>query len=216
MRFAMAWVLLCAGAQAVAFEPRDSRGLDVAIEKIAEPLEVDGLQMAVQRATGPDVGRLAERVGERWRSAGSPLRDLSQDGWQMLSRWNGSQAELLQWRGQGRTAELLFSTFDTRQRVSRVQAPPLRLPARCTWGRQVAGLADGMRYLQRTAACRGPVGALLPELRALLTATAWQWRETSAGSFHVAQGDTRAAAGRSKAECWLVWVGEPAVREARQ
>lgn len=198
-----------------ALEPRDGYGLDVRIEAIAEPIEVDGLSLLIQRATGPDVDKLARRVSDSWRAAGSSVQQLSDGGWQMVSRWQGKHTELLQWRGAGPAAELLYSRLD----AYRVTAPPrfaeLPLPARCAWGRQIAGRAGSNRYQQRTALCRGTTAAVVPELQALLAGDGWQWRLAAAGVMEVSRGPVQGlvvlGTGPGKAQCWLTWVGhEPA------
>lgn len=211
MRIMALLAALCMAPHAAALETRDATGLDVAIEPIAEPIEVDGLPLTVRRATGPGVAILVLRIGERWLAAGAPVRRLSQGGWQMLSRWDGGHAELLQWRGEGATAELLYSRFDARRRPTSVGAPPLHLPVRCAWGRQVAGKAAGVRYQQLTARCRGTAAALMPDLRVSLNADGWQWQETAPGALQVARGASRGmlilVPGRNDSDCWLAWVG---------
>jgi hypothetical protein len=70
-----------------------------------------------------------------------------------------------------------------------------------------------VRYQQRTARCRGTVAALMPDLRALLSADGWQWRETVPGALQVARGRSQGMVllvpGRTGLDCWLAWVGKP-------
>lgn len=212
MRELAALALLCLASQVAALEVRDGRGFDVAIESVAEPIEVDGVPLSIRRATGSDVPRLASRIVARWRAAGSMVQEASQQGWQMSSRWDDGHMELLQWRGEGAAAELLYSRLDARRKARRAGGPPLRLPAGCVWGRQIAGLAGGKRYQQHTARCRRAAAALLPELRELLGQRGWRWRETTAGAFQIngsdAQGMLLLAPGPSAGESWIAWIGD--------
>lgn len=220
MRFLAALLWLCAALPATALEGRDARGLDVRVERMVEPVEVDGMALLVQRATGPDVAALARRVGERWRAAGSPVRELAQGGWRMASRWDAGHAELIQWRGTGDAAELLYSRMDARRQPAPPAAVPPQLPRRCTWGRRISGIAAGMRYQQRTARCRGAPATVMSELRVGLPAGGWQLREVSPRALQVARGAERALVtlvpGRSEAECWLAWISDLPLHGARR
>src|SRR5690606_21655485 len=102
LMLALALILILVPAQEIsAIEARDVRGLDVAVERIDEPVIVDGVQLRIQRAQGVDVHQLASRIGQRWQVEGGTQRRLQQQGWQMLARWQDGRSDLIQWRGEG-------------------------------------------------------------------------------------------------------------------
>jgi hypothetical protein len=194
-----------------AIEARDVGGLDVQVERIGEPVIVDGVQMRIQRAQGVDVKRLAVRIEQRWQREGGALRHLEQQGWQMLGRWQAGRSDLIQWRGEGPDAVLLYSRLDTQQKPLRHAAPPFSLPSGCAWGRSVEGDSNGRRYLQRSAVCRGTVAQLQPALRVTLSAQGWVFRGETAAAMEVVRGGVQGtllfAPGPDRNHSAVVWIG---------
>jgi hypothetical protein len=202
-------LLLAPGVDAI--EARDFSGLDVAVERIGEPVIVDGVQMRIQRAQGIDVQRLAARIERRWQGEGGTLRHLHQQGWQMLGRWHEGRSDLIQWRGEGRQAVLLYSRLDTQHKPLRQAAPPFSLPFGCAWGRVVEGEAKGRRYLQRSAVCRGSSAELQPAVRTALDAQGWVLRSETAAAMELGRGGMHGtllfAPGPDRQHSALVWIG---------
>lgn len=174
-RFAL--LLLACASCAGAFEPRDVRGLDVRIEPLPEPVAVDGVQFEIVVASGSDVTELARRVEHRWREQGSTVQHLQQHGWQLASRWDAGRSELMQWRGEGGAAQLVFSRLDTLKAPVRPGRGPLLLPSRCAWNRQIADRS----HTVSAATCRLALPQLQRQVRAALLAQGWSvQRETAA------------------------------------
>jgi hypothetical protein len=201
--------LLAQGA--IAIEARDARGLQVTIERIGEPVIVNGVELRIQRAQGIDIAQLASRIEQRWRTEGGELRHLHLQGWQMLGRWQDGRSDLIQWRGEGSDALLLYSRLDTLQQPQRRSAPPFSLPSGCAWGRVVEGESMGRQYLQRSAVCRASSAAAQPAVRAVLQAQGWTLRGETAATMELAQRDVQGtlvfARGRNLHETALVWIG---------
>jgi hypothetical protein len=204
-------LILVPAQGADAIEARDATGLDVAVERISEPVTVDGVQLRIQRAQGRDVPQLVSRIGQRWQVEGGTQRRLHQQGWQMLARWQDGRSDLIQWRGEGSDALLLYSRLDTLQQPQRRSAPPFSLPSGCAWGRVVEGESMGRQYLQRSAVCRASSAAVQPALRAVLQAQGWTLRGETAATMELAQRDVQGtlvfARGRNLHETALVWIG---------
>ncbi|MET0282279.1 MAG: hypothetical protein ABW278_14310 [Steroidobacteraceae bacterium] len=209
MKWALPALLLAKLAAAAGLQASDARGLQLDWDRSPQSMEVDGLPINVQRAAGPGVAKLVERIARRWRDSGSQTRQLADGGWQLLARWDGTNSEVMQWRGAGAQSELLLSSFNARIGPARALPAPAQLPANCLWGRQISGMA-AHRYLQRTARCRGSVAQLLPQLRSSLTAARWQITAGSASVLHVARGAVAATLvlmnGTTPSEAWLVWI----------
>jgi hypothetical protein len=204
-------LILVPAQGADAIEARDATGLELAVERISEPVTVDGVQLRIQRAQGRDVPQLVSRIGQRWQVEGGTQRRLHQQGWQMLARWQDGRSDLIQWRGEGSDALLLYSRLDTLQQPQRRSAPPFSLPSGCAWGRVVEGESMGRQYLQRSAVCRASSAAVQPALRAVLQAQGWTLRGETAATMELAQRDVQGtlvfARGRNLHETALVWIG---------
>lgn len=205
----MKWfaLLLLAGASvAGALESGDTRGLDVRIEPLPEPVAVDGVTLEIQVASGRDVPALARRVEHRWQQQRSVVQRLHQRGWQLLARWEEGRSELVQWRGQGASAQLIFSRLDTLRRPSRGASAPLMLPSRCAWAR----LIEDRSHALRTAFCRLALPDLHRQLRAGLVAQGWAIRQESAALFEISRNGQSArltlAAGNEADESAVVWA----------
>lgn len=214
------WLLLLAAMPTLALETRDARGLDVQLEAIGDAIEVQGVRFHIQRATGADVPRLAARVAERWRAAGTPMQQLTHGTWRMLSRWDGVHAELLQWRGEGASAELLHSRFNALRRTEPVGAAPMPQLRECRWGPQVRGMAGIHPYLQRTALCSADAASIRERLRLGGVAGGGRWREAGPHSLQSLEAGREALVtllpGRMRGQSWLVWISHPASHEVRQ
>jgi hypothetical protein len=204
-------LILVPAQGADAIEARGATGLELAVERISEPVTVDGVQLRIQRAQGRDVPQLVSRIGQRWQVEGGTQRRLHQQGWQMLARWQDGRSDLIQWRGEGSDALLLYSRLDTLQQPQRRSAPPFSLPSGCAWGRVVEGESMGRQYLQRSAVCRASSAAVQPAVRAVLQAQGWTLRGETAATMELAQRDVQGtlvfARGRNLHETALVWIG---------
>lgn len=202
----LACLLLVAASCAGAIEPRDARGLDVRLEALPEPVTVDGVVFEIQFASGRDVPELARRVELRWRQQGSHLQHLQQRGWQLLSRWEAGHSELLQWRGEGTGARLIFSRLDTTRAPVRPGRGPLVLPTRCAWGR----LIQDRSQVLRSAFCRLSLAELQWQLRVRLAAQGWSVRHETDVTFEVSRAGESArltlSAGARAGESALLWA----------
>lgn len=218
MRVAIGILLVLMHNSAAGMEPRDLQGLSLTVEPVGESLVVDGVAMRIQHVRGADVPLLARRIADRWRAGGDAPRPLQQRGWQMLARFSGGESELIQWRGEGSAAELIYSRLDAKQPPRRTVAAPFHLPSRCAWGRGVQSTEQGALHVQRTAACRGTAREIRPLLRSALQSAGWQLRESAGGAFELQRG---AVSGRLLSGdddhgdgSVLVWLGTHAVVRA--
>lgn len=176
------FLALTSGAKAI--ETHDTRGLDVQVEAMPKPVSVDGVTMQVRLARGSDVPALARRIEQRWRLEGSAPRRMEAGGWQMLGRWEQGRNELIQWRGTGGAAQLIFSLLDTLQQSSPPGRSPFPLPPGCAWVRVI----EDSEYSQRSAYCRLASERLRQAMRALLASQGWIFRHDTAASFGISRG----------------------------
>jgi hypothetical protein len=206
-------LLLVASVPAIpvsAFEARLAAGLAVAIERMPEPVAVDGVPMTVQRVTGAGVPELVRRIEALWSSQGSEVKDLKQGVWILRSRMHGTKSEVLQWRnGQG-SAELLWSSLDAAGQVHPVPEAGLALPAGCVWGRSVSGSSGQHHYLQRTARCTHAPRELSKQLQRTLPPQGWRLRTTNDHALVLerqgVEGILTLAAQPGDAATWLTWL----------
>jgi hypothetical protein len=170
---------VCAG-DAQAFERNAWRDLDVAVEELSGPMSVDGLAMSVLRAVGSDVPELVRRIGARWHkeSDADRIRALAHEQWSILSRIHLGNSEVMQWRGSGEQAELLWSTTDLRQRPGSLPQRAVTMPAGCFWNRSVHGQEHGREYLQSNARCSLSSDHVLRTLISELQREQWSVRST--------------------------------------
>ena len=169
---------------AAAIEARDARGLDVQVDAMPAPVSVEGVAMHVRLASGRDVPELARRIEQRWRLEGSEPRRMEAGGWQLLGRWDQGRNELIQWRGAGATAQLIFSLLDTLQQPLPPGRNPFPLPPGCTWVRVI----EDSEHAQRTAYCRLASASVRQSIRALLGSLGWVIRHDTAASFEASRG----------------------------
>jgi len=203
-RFAL--VLLACASCAGAFEPRDARGLDVRIEPLPEPVAVDGVVFEIQVASGSDVAELARRVEQRWRQQGSTVQHMQQRGWELVTRWDAGRSELMQWRGEGSAAQLVFSRLDTLKPPARPGRGPLLLPSRCAWSRQIGDRS----HTVSSAICGLALSELQRQVRAALVAQGWSVQRETAALLEISR-DGRSAhltlvAASRPGESALVWT----------
>lgn len=214
MRAVLALLLMSAALACGAIEARDARQLEVTIERLAEPVIVDGVRLQVHSAVGPDVARLAERIRLRWRQEGSLLSQHRHDGWHLLARLGSGHHEVIQWRGEGRSAQLLHSVLDATRAPARPPAAPFRLPRSCAWMRVIEGRAGRDAYQQRSARCRAGPASVLDAIRRELQALGWTVREGAGQSLQVfakhIDGQVTVTAGEARGESGVVWVGRQA------
>lgn len=210
MRLLLAVTLVTLGEVASAIDARDARGLSVVVERIAEPLVIDGLAMHVERAQGAQVSELARRIEERWRHDRTVVLPSQHGDWYIRSRWAGLRIEVIQWRGQGDGAELLFSWFDASLRPDVPARDPLRLPSQCAWTRRVEGRLSAGRYVQQIARCRIGVEGLVSRLEPLLMQHEWTVLHKSGLAWEVMRlretARTTVVAGASPDESALFWI----------
>jgi hypothetical protein len=185
-------------------------GLAVTIERIREPIAVDGVLMTVQRATGAGVPELARRIEATWHRQGSRIESRQQDSWIVLSRIQGRNSEVLQWRSDTRDAELLWSSLDLQEPIRPVPVTDLTLPASCSWGRSVAGNTGNHSYTQRSARCRHSRQALSQQLRHSLPTQGWSIRTATESGLVVERAGSEGFIGLSIQEggaaTWVSWL----------
>lgn len=185
-------------------------GLNITVDRIPEPVEVDGVAMTVQRATGTDVMRLARRLEASWRVQGSEIRTLQQGEWTLLSRLSGSRSEVIQWRASAATRELLWSSINVAATASSIPDAGISLPTGCTWGRSVSGSGRQQRYLQRSARCTQSGSVLSRQLRRSLPHLGWRIVNATDGSLLVEQkgmqGLVSLTVHPGEQGTWLTWL----------
>jgi hypothetical protein len=210
MRMPWALLVLIAPAYAFGLDTSDTRGLAIGVERIPEPLVVDGMTVHVSTARGPDVPALAERLEKRWRSGDSDLQRSQYGDWHVLSRWKGTRSEVLQWRIAGADSELHMSTLDASRRPVLVAGPPAILPAGCKWGRTIEGRVSGGRYSQHSALCQGMRAMVGDRLSAMLAKQGWSMRVVGPHAWDVlrrgATGRVFVAEGGSVNVSAVVWI----------
>lgn len=210
MKALFAFICAALAMQALALEARDARGLEVVIERIAEPVHVDGLAMRIQAASGPDVPRLAARIAQRWRAEGSVLQHHTHSPWRLVSRLVDGRSEVIQWQTGETSARLLHSVVNAMQAPARPTPGPFVLPPRCAWGRVVEGIAGATAYVQHTARCQVSPASLHATLRQRLAAQGWTVQGGSGPPFQVARRGVEAqlivAAGTTREETAVVWI----------
>lgn len=143
------------------------REFDVRIESMPGPVHVNGLAMVVHRAVGSGVAPLWTRLSQQWvREVGTQgvRSDVSGD-WAILSRIQDGALEVLQKRGVGSNAELLWSRSDLRKPMQPQLPVDLRLPSGCIAGRTVNGRAETGSYVQQVASCTGSPHAALSAMK---------------------------------------------------
>jgi hypothetical protein len=143
------------------------RDLHVDVDVLPEPILVNGLPLAVVRATGSDVDVLAHRLRERWNAESDAhgIRSESHGAWKILSRVHDAGLEVVQWRGTGTDAELLWSRSDLPARVQVPVRGRLGFPPGCVPGRIVSGRVGARAYSQQAASCKGSLHATLAAVR---------------------------------------------------
>lgn len=218
MRFLCRFCLLVMlSGCASAIEATDSANLDVHVENLAEPIEVDGASFRIRRATGPDTFALVERVRQRWNAEGSAPRVLQSGGWHLISRWSGDSSEVLQWRTTDGNGEAVHSRFRPIAGRRRARPAPFTLPANCAWGRSIAGHAGDSNYFQLTGYCKGSPETGRTALLAMLREADWQVKAGDASMLKVTRDEREAtlvvARGNDAAGYGLIWID---VREAKQ
>jgi hypothetical protein len=141
-------------------------GLDVHSETIPGVTYVNGIAMRIARITGPDVGKLLERVLSNWRlRTDRPVASATEGAWQIHARIVNGRSEVLQRRTTGSESELLWSTADLRASAFSSPEPAVSLPLQCRKGNAVQGRSEGVRFLQLTARCSGTSGIALEAVR---------------------------------------------------
>jgi hypothetical protein len=167
-------VLMFSASATSAFEPHLSAGLDVVIDRIPEPLMVDGVQLVMHLASGAGVPELARRIEAQWRRHGSDIQSMQQGSWTLRSRIQGAASEVVQWRTGPSGHELVWSSLDAAANVRPVAESGLILPACCKWGRSVSGRSSQGHFLQRSARCTLPAQELSSLLQGSLPSQGWQ------------------------------------------
>ncbi|MEO8315477.1 MAG: hypothetical protein ABI645_11855 [Pseudomonadota bacterium] len=208
-------LILAAAATTTAATPpaviaRLSAGLAVTVERIPEPIAVDGVSMSVQRATGPGVPDLVRRIEESWRREGSRIEYLQQEAWKLSSRIHGPISEVLQWRPDANEPELLWSFLNVQASVQSRPAADLVLPAGCVWTRSISGRSGEHLFMQHSAYCPQPISTLSTQLHELLPQQGWQVRRTTDAGFQVDRAGTEGFISLSSPQgnsvTWLTWL----------
>lgn len=195
---------------AAGIDPHLASGLNVSIDRIAEPLSVDGVQVIVHRVTGAGVPELARRIEETWRRQGSRIGMQQHGNWTVLSRLQGSRSEVMQWSIISGAPELLLSFLDLLAPVSSVPATGLTLPAGCVWGRSIFGRGGRNSYIQRSARCPQSIKALSLQLRHSLAVQGWVVLMDSESGLQVgrsgAEGFISLSSQQGDQSTWLTWL----------
>jgi hypothetical protein len=207
-------LLLAATASAIAAPPAlDTTlvaGLAVTIERIPEPIAVDGVLMSVQRVTGAGVPELARRIETAWHRQGSRVEARQQESWIVRSRIHGSRSEVLQWRADARDAELLLSSVALQEPIRRLPATGLTLPASCNWGRSITGSTSTHSFVQRSARCPHSRQTLSLQLREVLSRQGWNIRTATDSGLVVERAGLEGFIGLSIQEAgaatWVSWL----------
>jgi hypothetical protein len=199
-------LLLCMPAHP--FDAALTSGLDVTVESVPETVIVDGAEFTIQRATGADVTRLAERVESRWRLSGSVIRSLQQGPWTMRSRMQGAFSEVLQWRSDEQGDELLWSSLRSDAPPAAAPSAGIVLPPQCAWGRAVSGHSGGRPYLQRSARCAMGADSLRSALETALPAQGWHLSTAGQGMLLDRPGADGLVSitPLGVAAAWLIWL----------
>ena len=194
---------------AAAFRPADTAGLALAIEEIREPVQLNGMSVQIQLARGIDVPALVERIARRWRAGGEPVLPLAHGDWSMLSHWEGPLAQLLQWRGSGESAELIWSSLEvTQARIA--PAPRIPAPNGCIWGGNLRIPGPQGDFFQRTARCTGNRRAARAWLVDSFRSDGWAVTAAGTDMLRLMRPGTQAhlviGNDTSRSGYWLVWT----------
>lgn len=201
----MTLILLLGDAIAAnAFEHRWIAGLDLSPERLGGQTGVNGVLFRIERATGRDVPVLAERMFREWqRDLGTdPVLSTSEAGWRLFGRIYRGESEVVQWRGLGGEAELIWSITDLRAGNS---SPPgmVPKPRDCSWLPPVHGKVEGRPFLQTSGYCQRASTTVAGELQQLLSSGKWVLHQAGGGLLQVEHG-------HRKAQIVLMPAGSPA------
>ena len=213
-------LLLLMPFQAGALQRLDTAGLALTIDEIPEPLQLDGMPVRITRVRGRDVPALVERIAVRWRASGLPLLPLTHEGWSMLSHWEGQRSQLLQWRGTGESAELLWSSLDVAKARPSPAAAPIPVPMGCSWSGELRIPGPQGALLLGSARCEGNRNAAHAWLIEALKSDGWELASVGADLLRLSRSGTAATLVSgddvSRPGYWLVWTEErPAVGSDR-
>ena len=169
-------LLLAASHIAIGADLGTWRDLHVRVESLPGPILVNGLPLMVSRATGSDVHQLAKRLSDKWHKEGGAqgVRAETNGTWTILSRIHDAGMEVVQWRGSGGDAELLWSRSELTAHVRTPARGGLRFPTGCIQGRTVSGQADTRAYSEQVARCKGSPRATLLAVQAVARAQGYE------------------------------------------
>jgi len=210
LRTLFLFILVFSTTAAAGFESHLTTGLDIVIDRIPEPMTVDGVQMVMHFASGRGVPELARRIESSWRSQGSVIRSMQQGSWNLRSRFQGAASEVVQWRTGPAGHELIWSSLDVAAPVLPAADSGLALPAGCTWGRSLSGRSREGFFLQRTARCTQPAQELSMLLQRSLPPQGWQLRSSSDSGFLIGRSGVEGVISLSgqagDRSTWLTWL----------
>lgn len=187
-------ILLLIATHASAFESQWLSGLHITTERLTGQLGFNGVLFRVQRATGPDVRLLADRILRDWRveSGRDGVIPLTNSGWNMYSRISRGESEVVQWREAGFSSELLWSVTDLRTSPDAPPASGVPLPPACQWLPPVHGTVRGTTFIQTTGSCAGDAQGISSSFTRLLASRGWTANRWSGGMLDVQRGKQRA------------------------
>jgi hypothetical protein len=198
------------GALSASMDASLAAGLAVTIDRIPEPVAVDGVWMTVQRVTGSGVPELARRIEARWRSQGSQVKEQQQGRWKVRSRLQGVMSEVMQWHSDTGGSELLVSVLDVQAPVRPLPSMGLTLPAGCIWGRSISGISGTQSFLQRTARCPHSIQPLSLQLRHSLPTQGWRVRWATDSGLQVeragGEGFISLSTQAGDRATWVTWL----------
>ena len=131
------------------------QGLQVERESLDSIEAVNGVPLRIERYTGRDVPELLRRWLSEWRAEEGTVAtgNASSGEWQLYSRlrWPSTQ-EVIQTRGMGDAAELLWSSLPLSVRQDSRRAPPA-LPVGCKAGPGVQGRDEQGAFEMYSVVC---------------------------------------------------------------
>jgi hypothetical protein len=168
--------------------------LDVSTERLTGQIGFNGVLFRVQRATGPDVHLLAERMLRHWRreSGRDGVIPLTGTGWNMYSRIHHGESEVVQWRDAGDRSELLWSMTDLRVYGNAPPEGSVPLPPECRWLAPAHGNVQGNPFIQTTGSCAGEAKSVSTAFMRLLSSRGWAAHQWSSGMLQLERGKRRA------------------------
>ena len=132
--------------------------------------------MTISKFTGADAAVLAKRMGDRWivEKGARGVRTTNSGPWNIISRFNGTGLEVVQWPDAGPESQLLLSRSELQARLPSTLRDGLRVPSGCVSGRSVSGRVDARSFWQQAAHCKGSPRNVLSSVRAMASTQGYE------------------------------------------